>query len=40
MNTVADDRGEPEELLANLNEAEADAAAVRNPLKAICKRRC
>jgi type I restriction enzyme M protein len=33
--TVADDRGDPEELLAKLNEAEKQAAALRDQLKAI-----
>ena len=33
--TVADDHGDPEELLASLNEAEAKAAALRDQLKAI-----
>ena len=33
--TVADDHGNPEELLIKLNEAEANAAALRDQLKAI-----
>ena len=33
--TVADDHGDPEELLVSLNEAEAKAAALRDQLKAI-----
>ncbi len=33
--TVADDHGNPEELLAKLNEAEAQAAGLRDQLKAI-----
>jgi len=33
--TVADDHGDPEELLAKLNEAEREAAALRDQLKAI-----
>lgn len=33
--TVADDHGEPKELLAKLNEAEAEAASLRDQLKAI-----
>jgi type I restriction enzyme M protein len=34
-NTVADDHGDPAELLAKLTEAEGDAAALRDQLKAI-----
>ncbi len=33
--TVADDHGDPEELLAKLDEAEQQAAALRDQLKAI-----
>jgi type I restriction enzyme M protein len=33
--TVADEHGDPEELLAKLNEAEQQAAAIREQLKAI-----
>ena len=33
--TVADDHGDPEELLAKLDEAEAKAAVLRNSLKTI-----
>jgi type I restriction enzyme M protein len=33
--SVADDHGEPDELLAKLNEAELQAAALRNQLKSI-----
>ena len=33
--TVADDHGDPEELLARLAEAENEAAALRDQLKAI-----
>ena len=33
--TVADDHGDPEELLVSLNEAEAKAANFRDELKAI-----
>jgi type I restriction enzyme M protein len=33
--TVADDHGDPDELLVSLNEAEAKAAALRDQLKAI-----
>jgi type I restriction enzyme M protein len=33
--TVADDHGDPEELLASLNVAEAEATNLRNQLKAI-----
>ena len=33
--TVADDHGDPEELLAKLDKAEAEAAALRDQLKAI-----
>jgi type I restriction enzyme M protein len=33
--TVADDHGDPEELLVSLNEAEAKAAGLRDQLKAI-----
>jgi type I restriction enzyme M protein len=33
--TVADDRGDPEELLARLNEAECGAMSLRDQLKAI-----
>jgi type I restriction enzyme M protein len=33
--TVADDHGEPEELLASLNAAEAETAHLRDQLKAI-----
>jgi type I restriction enzyme M protein len=33
--TVADDHGDPEELLAKLDEAEKQAAALRDQLKAI-----
>jgi type I restriction enzyme M protein len=33
--TVADDHGEPDELLAKLDESEAQAATLRNQLKAI-----
>ena len=33
--TVADDHGDPEELLAKLDEAEGEAAALRDQLKAI-----
>ena len=32
---VADDHGDPEELLAKLDEAEQQAAALRDQLKAI-----
>ena len=35
--TVADDHGNPEELLVSLNEAEAKAAALRDQLKAILR---
>jgi type I restriction enzyme M protein len=34
-NTVADEYGEPEELLARLNKADNEAAAVRDQLKSI-----
>ena len=33
--TVADDHGDPEELLAKLDEAEKQAATLRDQLKAI-----
>ena len=33
--TVADEHGDPEELLARLNEAEREAAAIRDQLKDI-----
>ena len=33
--TVADDHGDPEELLAKLDEAEKQAAALRDQLKAV-----
>ena len=33
--TVADDHGDPEELLAKLNESEEQTASLRNQLKAI-----
>ena len=33
--TVADDHGDPEELLAKLDEAEGQAATLRDQLKAI-----
>lgn len=33
--TVADDHGEPEELLASLNAAEVETAVLRGQLKAI-----
>ena len=33
--TVEDDHGDPEELLAKLEEAEKEAAALRDQLKAI-----
>ena len=33
--TVADDHGDPEELLAKLDEAEKDTAKLRDQLKAI-----
>ena len=33
--TVADDHGDPEELLAKLDEAERQVAALRDQLKAI-----
>ena len=33
--TVADDHGDPEELLADLNAAEAETAKLRDQLKAI-----
>ena len=33
--TVADDHGEPAELLASLNDAEAETARMRDQLKAI-----
>ena len=33
--TVADDHGDPEELLAKLDEAEKQAAALREQLKAV-----
>jgi type I restriction enzyme M protein len=33
--TVADDHGDPEELLAKLNDAECKAMTVRDKLKAI-----
>jgi len=33
--TVADDHGDPEELLAKLDEAETQAAALRDQLKAV-----
>jgi type I restriction enzyme M protein len=33
--TAADDRGDPEELLASLDAAEAETANLRNQLKAI-----
>jgi type I restriction enzyme M protein len=33
--TVADDHGDPEELLARLEEAEREAAVLRDQLKAI-----
>lgn len=33
--TVADDHGDPEELLAKLDEAEKQAATIRDQLKAI-----
>jgi len=33
--TVADDHGDPEELLAKLNEAESQAAVLRDQLKGI-----
>ena len=33
--TVADDHGDPEELLAKLDEAEKQTAALRDQLKAI-----
>ena len=33
--TVADDHGDPEELLASLNAAEAETASLRDQLKAI-----
>ena len=33
--TVADDHGDPEELLAKLDEAEKQAAALRDQLKSI-----
>jgi type I restriction enzyme M protein len=33
--TVADDHGDPEELLAKLTAAEAETAALRDQLKAI-----
>lgn len=35
LHTVADDHGDPEELLARLEEAEKEAAALRDQLKAI-----
>jgi type I restriction enzyme M protein len=34
-NPVADDHGDPEVLLENLNAAEAEAASLRDQLKAI-----
>jgi len=33
--TIADDHGDPEELLAKLDEAEKQAAALRDQLKSI-----
>ena len=33
--TVADDHGDPEKLLADLNAAEAETASLRDQLKAI-----
>jgi type I restriction enzyme M protein len=33
--TVADDHGDPEQLLAKLDQAESQAAAIRDQLKAI-----
>ena len=33
--TVADDHGDPEELLADLDAAEAETASLRDQLKAI-----
>ena len=33
--TVADDHGDPEELLARLDEAEKEAGALRDQLKAV-----
>ena len=33
--TVADDHGDPEELLARLDQAEREAAALRDQLKAV-----
>jgi type I restriction enzyme M protein len=33
--TVADDHGDPDELLENLNTAETEAARLRDQLKAI-----
>ena len=35
-----DDHGDPEELLAKLNAAEAEAARLREQLKAIWRRHC
>ena len=39
-NTVADDHGDPEELLARLNKAESEAAACVTSLRAFWKRHC
>ena len=36
--TVADDHGDPEELLAKLNEAEKETANLRDQLKAILEK--
>jgi type I restriction enzyme M protein len=36
--TVADDHGDPEELLVNLNEAEKETANLRDQLKAILEK--
>jgi type I restriction enzyme M protein len=36
--TVADDHGDPEELLVNLNEAEQETANLRDQLKAILEK--
>ena len=38
--TVADGHGDPEELLAKLNEAKKQTATLRDQLKAILARRC
>ena len=36
--TVADDHGDPEELLAKLNEAERETATLRDQLKAVLEK--